>query len=210
MALVYIDRLIQRNSITLTSLNVHRVLITAVMLAAKFFDDQYFNNAYYARVGGIPTTEINSLELEFLFSINFSLHVAGEEFNQYFAELVNYVPTMVSGPDVDSVHSLLSAAPRADEPPSIEAVEATPIVQASDPIPRAGTPMNDEEEEEEDAAGGAGEGQAGRGGGSSRMATGAVQAGRYGPAGGEHPSWAPPQPVVVGVGEGSPGRHGVR
>jgi len=28
---------------------------------------QYFNNAYYAKVGGVPCNEINSLEVEFLF-----------------------------------------------------------------------------------------------------------------------------------------------
>jgi hypothetical protein len=50
LALVYIDRLIQRNNILLNSLNVHRIIITAVMMAAKFFDDHYFNNAYYAKV----------------------------------------------------------------------------------------------------------------------------------------------------------------
>lgn len=52
LALVYIDRLIARNHLALTSLNVHRIIITAVMLAAKFFDDQYYNNAYYAKVRG--------------------------------------------------------------------------------------------------------------------------------------------------------------
>ncbi len=49
LALVYIDRIIQSNpSFMVNSLNIHRLLITSVMLAAKFFDDQYFNNAYYA------------------------------------------------------------------------------------------------------------------------------------------------------------------
>jgi hypothetical protein len=66
---------LQRNNFLLTDLNVHRVVITSIMLAAKFFDDQYFNNAYYAKVGGVPPTEMNSLEVEFLFRINFSLHV---------------------------------------------------------------------------------------------------------------------------------------
>ena len=32
-----------------TSLNVHRLLITGVLLAAKLMDDNYFNNAYYAK-----------------------------------------------------------------------------------------------------------------------------------------------------------------
>lgn len=52
------------------------------MLAAKFFDDQYFNNAYYAKVGGVPCHEINSLEVEFLFMINFSLFVTTGEYEQ--------------------------------------------------------------------------------------------------------------------------------
>jgi len=60
LALIYIDRLIQRNNFLLTELNVHRVVITAIMLAAKFFDDQYFNNNYYAKVGGVPAVEVRS------------------------------------------------------------------------------------------------------------------------------------------------------
>lgn len=96
LALVYIDRLIQRNALLLTSLNCHRVIITALMLAAKFFDDQYFNNAYYAKVGGVPCAEINSLELEFLFSINFSLHVTGDVFERYYSELANHTTTSLA------------------------------------------------------------------------------------------------------------------
>mmetsp|Transcript_15003 Transcript_15003/g.30901 ORF Transcript_15003/g.30901 Transcript_15003/m.30901 type:complete len:284 (-) Transcript_15003:465-1316(-) len=90
LALIYIDRLIQRNNFLLTELNVHRVVITSIMLAAKFFDDQYFNNAYYAKVGGVPATEMNSLEVEFLFRINFSLHVTPELYNKYHSELVTH------------------------------------------------------------------------------------------------------------------------
>ena len=36
-----------------TPLNVHRLLITGVLLAAKLMDDNYFNNAYYAKVSFI-------------------------------------------------------------------------------------------------------------------------------------------------------------
>lgn len=91
LMLIYIDRLIQKNSLVLSSLNVHRIVITAVMIAAKFFDDQYFNNAYYAKVGGMPCAEVNSLELEFLFSIKFSLHVSTEVYGKYFEVLANHM-----------------------------------------------------------------------------------------------------------------------
>lgn len=90
LALIYIDRLIQRNNFNLSGLNVHRVVITAVLLAAKFFDDAYYNNAYYAKVGGVLVSEMNGLEVEFLFRINFSLHVKPEVFRKYQAELVSH------------------------------------------------------------------------------------------------------------------------
>lgn len=44
---------------------------------------RYFNNAYYAKVGGVTTGEMNRLELEFLFRIDFRLNVTSEEFTKY-------------------------------------------------------------------------------------------------------------------------------
>jgi hypothetical protein len=91
LALVYVDRIIQQNpTFVVNSLNIHRLLITSVMLAAKFFDDQYFNNAYYAKVGGVPANEMNSLEVEFLFMTNFSLFVTTDTYRQYYQELWNH------------------------------------------------------------------------------------------------------------------------
>lgn len=98
LALIYIDRMIQRNNFHLTDLNVHRVVITGVLLAAKFFDDAYYNNAYYAKVGGVLVAEMNSLEVEFLFRINFSLHVNPDIFNKYHAELVSHAVTIPLSP----------------------------------------------------------------------------------------------------------------
>jgi hypothetical protein len=72
----------------LTELNVHRVVITAVLLAAKFFDDAYYNNAYYAKVGGVLVSEMNGLEVDFLFRINFTLHVKPDVFDKYRRELL--------------------------------------------------------------------------------------------------------------------------
>lgn len=71
LSLIYIDRLITRKRIVLDHLNIHRLIITSVLLAAKFFDDHYLDNAHYAAVGGIPTRELNSLEVEFAFLAEF-------------------------------------------------------------------------------------------------------------------------------------------
>jgi len=57
------------------------------MLAAKFFDDHYYNNAYYAKVGGVTCDEMNSLEVEFLFMLNFHLFVSTRTYKMYYQEL---------------------------------------------------------------------------------------------------------------------------
>ncbi|XP_044335924.1 cyclin-P3-1-like [Triticum aestivum] len=59
---------------------VHRLLITSVAVAAKFTDDAFFNNTFYARVGGINTIEMNRLELHLLFNLDFRLKVNLETF----------------------------------------------------------------------------------------------------------------------------------
>jgi hypothetical protein len=95
LCLVYIDRIIQSNpNFVVTSLNIHRLLITSIMLSAKFFDDQYYNNAYYAKVGGVPPLELNNLEVEFLFMCNFTLYVSSETYTQYYTELFNHANNM--------------------------------------------------------------------------------------------------------------------
>ena len=58
------------------------------MIAAKFFDDKYYNNEYYAKVGGINKAEINLLEIEFLFLLDFALHVSSELFFSYSKKLL--------------------------------------------------------------------------------------------------------------------------
>lgn len=87
MALIYLDRIQAHPDFRVNHLNIHRLLITSIMIAAKFFDDFYYNNAFYARIGGISVKEINSLEMEFLFIVGFSVAVSEEEFNQYKNEL---------------------------------------------------------------------------------------------------------------------------
>eukprot|EP00656_Telonema_subtile_P052663 TRINITY_DN73_c0_g1_i4.p1 TRINITY_DN73_c0_g1~~TRINITY_DN73_c0_g1_i4.p1 ORF type:complete len:159 (-),score=44.11 TRINITY_DN73_c0_g1_i4:39-515(-) len=48
VALVYVDTIIQRKkSFVISSLNIHRLLITSIMLAAKFYDDIYYNCLLY-------------------------------------------------------------------------------------------------------------------------------------------------------------------
>ncbi|XP_076914208.1 cyclin-U1-1-like [Bidens hawaiensis] len=81
---IYIDRLVHRHPGSLVvSLNVHRLLVTSIMLAAKILDDEHYNNAFYARVGGVTNAELNRLEIEFLFMLDFDLTVTSRVFESY-------------------------------------------------------------------------------------------------------------------------------
>jgi hypothetical protein len=133
LALVYIDRIIQNNpTFIVNSLNIHRLLITGVMLAAKFYDDQYYNNAYFGKVGGVPCGEMNSLEVEFLFMCNFSFAVPPQQYEQYYTELYNHARQVSAGCSCyqqrlkvpELVFPLADAGSKAsDRPPFVEAEE---------------------------------------------------------------------------------------
>jgi hypothetical protein len=84
IALVIIDRVGKVDaSLTLCRLNVPRLLVSAVMLAAKFHDDVYYSNAYYAKVGGLGLKEMNQLEAKLMKFLNWKVNVAPEEYREY-------------------------------------------------------------------------------------------------------------------------------
>jgi len=84
IALVYIDRVGKIDpAMTVSELNVHRLLVIAAMLAAKFHDDVYYSNNYYAKVGGLCLKEVNALEAKFLKILDWKLFVGPEEYQLY-------------------------------------------------------------------------------------------------------------------------------
>ena len=95
-------------NIVLTSLNVHRILITSVLISTKVFDDEFYKNAYYAKLGGVSTSELNSLELEFLSLVNFNLFVTTEVFDKYQNELRSFVSVSPTNSALPTTLSLQS------------------------------------------------------------------------------------------------------
>ncbi|KAJ2537627.1 cyclin-like protein interacting with PHO85, partial [Coemansia sp. RSA 1933] len=81
--LVYLDRItraqIHRPSMAISPYNIHRLILSAVVVAHKFHSDIFLNNLRYSKVGGIPLAELNQLELELLFLIKFDLKVDSAE-----------------------------------------------------------------------------------------------------------------------------------
>ena len=60
------------------------------MLAAKYNDDEFYKNIYYAKVGGISLVEMNSLEVLFAQLLDYNFFVKTEDFNKYIHKLAEY------------------------------------------------------------------------------------------------------------------------
>ncbi|XP_076886467.1 cyclin-U2-2-like [Bidens hawaiensis] len=88
VAYVYIDRFCRSiPEFRVTGRNVHRLLITTIMVASKYVEDMNYRNSYFANVGGITTKEMNNLELDFLMLMNFKMHVNLSVFESYCCHL---------------------------------------------------------------------------------------------------------------------------
>lgn len=88
LGLVYLDRLAKRARMPVTFLSAHRLLIVAMMIAAKFQDDVFYANSFYARVGGLQVAELNGLEREMLRLLDYRLFVSPAEF-EIFRKMMN-------------------------------------------------------------------------------------------------------------------------
>lgn len=80
MAVKYLERFVGKTKLVLTKYNVFRLLVVAVVLAAKVHDDKFYTNFYYARVAGIGMDELNKLEVVFCKVLGFELFVRMDEF----------------------------------------------------------------------------------------------------------------------------------
>ncbi|KXN71116.1 cyclin-domain-containing protein [Conidiobolus coronatus NRRL 28638] len=92
--LIYIDRVCAKHpNFIISSLTLHRYLITAVTVGSKALCDSYCTNSHYAKVGGVSTMELNLLELEFTFYMEWDLIVSGEVIQTYYTNLVREHPS---------------------------------------------------------------------------------------------------------------------
>jgi hypothetical protein len=68
-----------------------RVILSAIVLAIKYNEDDYYSNEYYAKVGGVSLQEINVLEFEAVLALKHTLFIDEEFFNKYKVYLKHYL-----------------------------------------------------------------------------------------------------------------------
>lgn len=102
VALVYLTRLSAAYPVlALSDYNVHRLYMTALVLAAKYVDDEVYAAAHYARVGGVPSTrELNALELHMLRLLNWNVSVDSHTYAVFEAFMMARPEALVSASPV--------------------------------------------------------------------------------------------------------------
>ena len=83
LTLIYIDRLCNINKFKMTYYNIHKLILSSMVVAIKYNEDSYFSMIFYAKIGGVSKTEMIYLEFYFVTLIKFNLFVKNELFNKY-------------------------------------------------------------------------------------------------------------------------------
>ncbi|KAI6033205.1 cyclin-domain-containing protein [Pisolithus orientalis] len=120
LTLHYVDQICARTPLfTLSSLTCHRFIIASITVCNKGLCDTFCTNSFYARVGGIPVSELNDLEREFLRMIDWRLTCTREVLQEYYINLVRTDSTgrfSILGIDMESTATSRSPSPPAMSP----------------------------------------------------------------------------------------------
>ncbi len=90
LILIYIDRICNFNSIQLTYRNIFKLILVSALVAIKFNEDSHYSMEVYAKIGGLPTSELVNLEYYFLILIKFALNVDKILYDKYSETLLTF------------------------------------------------------------------------------------------------------------------------
>ena len=90
LILIYIDRICNINKFTLTYRNIYKLILSSMVVAIKYNEDNFYSSEIYAKIGGLSIKELNYLEFHFLILIKFSLFIEKELFDKYYDNIVSF------------------------------------------------------------------------------------------------------------------------
>lgn len=74
-----LHRLCNTTKFKLTNLNCHMTILTLLMITAKFLEDEYLCNRYWAISVGIKLSEINNMEAILLELLDYNIFISKEQ-----------------------------------------------------------------------------------------------------------------------------------
>eukprot|EP00914_Ancora_sagittata_P003112 GHVO01006468.1.p1 GENE.GHVO01006468.1~~GHVO01006468.1.p1 ORF type:complete len:132 (+),score=16.70 GHVO01006468.1:50-397(+) len=82
IAWVYINRVLESGKCTITPLTQHRVVLAAVMVGAKYFEECFLTNRICAKILSLSLEEFNALEISFLDALEWRMYVSEGEYEE--------------------------------------------------------------------------------------------------------------------------------
>ena len=79
-------------SLTASKFSVISLVLSAVLLTSKVFNDTYYTNRYIAEVGGVTLANINDLEMYFMDVLDWNVNITTEEFEFYDKSINSLLP----------------------------------------------------------------------------------------------------------------------
>mmetsp|Transcript_1056 Transcript_1056/g.2712 ORF Transcript_1056/g.2712 Transcript_1056/m.2712 type:complete len:250 (-) Transcript_1056:109-858(-) len=90
---------------------MQRLLLSAILSAAKFLEEFVAPFSRWAEIGGVSILELKILELEFLFGINFDLYVSDAEFCARVSDLDRFAAMPACSDPDDDAHTTSDTEP---------------------------------------------------------------------------------------------------
>ncbi|RHZ88340.1 hypothetical protein Glove_23g102 [Diversispora epigaea] len=89
LSLKYVQRYIKKGN-NLNFNNEYQLFVIALMLANKWHNDKIYATKFWAELSHISQADIDTLEISFLKSLNFKMHITGEKYSFWLNCLKNY------------------------------------------------------------------------------------------------------------------------
>jgi len=90
LTLEYLHRVTKcKKELQLNYNTVHKLVITCIKVATKFFDDVFFNSSLYAKVVGLPAATVAALEVQLLFFLSFDLYVSLKQYRKRYDQMLS-------------------------------------------------------------------------------------------------------------------------
>ena len=77
---IYLKRFINKENYTISFRNIFRLIMSCAILAIKFNENKVYKNSFYAKVGGFEVDDLNNLEYNIFYRLDFNLRVLDNEF----------------------------------------------------------------------------------------------------------------------------------
>ena len=88
IAFIYIDNILKTNpQFKLTLASIHKIVLGAINLASKYYDDEHFGNYVYSKIGNISLSEFNNIEQVLLALMDYEVYIDKKIYFEYYNEL---------------------------------------------------------------------------------------------------------------------------